>query len=1191
MAQPQWITPAGSLGAIPEGEFYSVPVVAEAEGETVYFRLIAGELPDGIQVTQTGTIEGVPSTTIRVQGAPSDVAQDVTTRFAIRAYTTRTVNGRVLVDRINDRTFELTVIDKNDPQFLTPAGNVGTFFDGTPAEIQIEYTGLDVNESPNIELLYGQLPPGLTVDRFGLISGVIEPLVGPPGTAQAGYDLTKYDQYPWDFATRSASKNYQFTLKIGGTLTTVEDPGAIRTYEIYVYSSDSLTADTTDFTADNTFITADVVPTRTPVLLTPPGSLGTVRSDNFYAFQFEAVDFDGDPLEYTITTGVAIGFDAGSVVGGPGSFDRDGEGFDRGTQSLPPGLSLNQTTGWLTGYIPNQGATESTYQFAIRVYKRDDPTIISGFYYFTLTITGDVSTQVTWLTDPDLGTILNGSISTLEVAAINAAGRPLQYRLQSGSDSRLPQGLTLQPSGHITGRVSFNTFALDLGETTFDNGDTTFDSEYSFTVNAFSSQTEQINYEVTSVSIVNGGSGYTTAPTVTISDPPSTEGALVATATAAIANGVITSIPVSNGGYGYGGSVAPSVIIVGGGGSGATVGSVVINTTSKTITAINLSSGGSGYTGTPFVAIVGGFDPTVPESQWVTAVAGTPVITNGVVVSVSIGNPGNGYTSAPTISFTGGGGVGAAARANITAKSVSNAVSVFRRFTVKVDRYFNKPYQRLYIKCMPPENDRQLIDQLIQNQDIIPNNLVYRSDDPNFGVASDVVYDHAYGLDPDSLETYVNSLELNHYWKNLTLGEIQTARALDANGNELYEVVYSKIIDNLVNNEGISVGKEVTLPYPINQGDSTEISVVYPNSLDNMRDQVVSEVGQISPPLTPALPIWMTSQQSNGRVLGFTPAWVIAYVLPGQAARVAYNIRERFGDQLNKIDFKVDRYELDRSQSYLWNTTTQNWDYPSVDGPEATTFDLNASYLYQDNLVNLGTTGEVSVLKTYTADGSTTDWGYEASSTSAKVVVTVDDAVIPYWSNSAVGLSWVLNYPNGRPKYNIQLWNSEQSYGTGAVVVSGNQYYVSLRDVPAGTELSRIYYWQAITAPNEVIIYDVPSASAVFSGNAVSANSSVKIYQMVNIDVLDPNSIPRAPTVFDGGSTTFTSPADRWTNTDEYDRYLLFPKINIIDPTPILPGPTPPPPSPVSYWINSRLGTVNWNNDDGNTVVWLNNYA
>jgi len=37
-----------------------------------------------------------------------------------------------------------------------------------------------------------------------------------------------------------------------------------------------------------------------------------------------------------------------------------------------------------------------------------------------------------------------------------------------GVYNKLPQGLQLLPSGDIAGRVSFNTFAVDLGTTTFD---------------------------------------------------------------------------------------------------------------------------------------------------------------------------------------------------------------------------------------------------------------------------------------------------------------------------------------------------------------------------------------------------------------------------------------------------------------------------------------------------------------------------------------------------------------------------------------------------------------------------------------------------------------------------------------------------------------------------------------------------
>ncbi len=1087
MAQPQWITPAGSLGSIAEGEFYRTTIEAAADvGEPVYYQLIAGELPPGMQITGNGTLSGIPTTTTNVQGVPFDVNRDVTSRFAIRAYT-KNINGTVA--RINDRTFELTVVDKNDPKFVTPAGNIATSYDGRAFSFQIEYTGLDANESPSIRVLSGSLPPGITIDSYGLISGVLEPLTGTPGTAVAGYDMSPFDKYEFDFPTISVSQNYEFTLKIGGTFTTANDPESIRTYSIFVVSSNVLAADTTEITADTTDVTADASSNRTPLILTPEGSIGTTRSDNFYAYRFLAADFDGDALEYEISVGPGIGFDSSA-------YGFDEVPFDRGTQSLPPGLVLNATTGWLTGYIPDQGATENTYQFALRVYKRDNPSIISQWYYYTLTITGDVNTRVDWLTLPDLGTVLNGSISTLSVEAVNTGGRVLQYRLQSGSDSKLPQGLTLQPSGHITGRVSFNTYANDGGTTTYDSGSTTFDSSYSFTVNAFAPQTQQVNYEVSEIVIIDGGSGYTGNVTVAISAPPATAGSIQATATATI--------------------------------------------------------------------------------------SGT-----GTIESITVANPGSGYIEPPTVTITTDGtGAGASARAVIVEKTINNAISVFRRFTIKVDRFFQTPYEKLYIKAMPPAEDRALLDSLLQNQDIIPQNLVYRSDDPNFGVASSVVYDHAYGLNAVALEEYVSSLELNHYWKNLTLGEIRTAQALDSDGNVLYEVVYSSIIDNLVNNEGESVGKEVSLPYPINPGDSSEISVVYPNSLQNMRDQVVSVVGQISPPLTPALPLWMTSVQTDGRVLGFTPAWVIAYLLPGKSGQVAYNIQTRFGNQLNKIDFEVDRYELDRSQTHNWDTDDQSWTPPIA----ATTFDLNSSYLYQDFYFSLGTPGYLADVESYPTDGTTTQWGFIASTATAGIVVTVNDAVIPYWTPTTTGPAWVLSYASNRPNYNVTQWNSTQAYNIGSIVKSGNHFYRAVNQVPAGTAVTELYYWLEIVEPNSVIVIDVDSAGS-FSGTAIPSGSTLAINQVVDPEVLDPNSTATPETTFDGGSTRFITVADRWTDTDSYDRYLLFPKVNIIDPTPIIPGPPPPAPDPVVTWRNSRLNPVTWNNNSGNAVVWLNSYA
>ena len=60
--------------------------------------------------------------------------------------------------------------------------------------------------------------------------------------------------------------------------------------------------------------------------------------------------------------------------------------------------------------------------------------------------------------------------------------------------------------------------------------------------------------EVGSITITNGGTGYTAAPTVTVAPPTS---GTTATATAAIANGVVISVTITNPGNGY--TAAPSV--------------------------------------------------------------------------------------------------------------------------------------------------------------------------------------------------------------------------------------------------------------------------------------------------------------------------------------------------------------------------------------------------------------------------------------------------------------------------------------------------------------------------------------------------------------------------------------------------------------------------------------------------------
>jgi hypothetical protein len=396
---------------------------------------------------------------------------------------------------------------------------------------------------------------------------------------------------------------------------------------------------------------------------------------------------------------------------------------------------------------------------------------------------------------------------------------------------------------------------------------------------------------------------------------------------------------------------------------------------------------------------------------------------------------------------------------------------------------YNEPYENLYIKCMPPQSDRDLINQLIQNQDIIPIDLVYRADDPNFGVAQNVIYQHAYGLTAATYEQYVSSLVINHYWKNLVLGSIRTARALDDAGNVLYEVVYSQIVDDLVNNSGQSVSKSVTLPYPINQFDSTEIATVYPNSLINMRDQVIDTVGQISK----LLPRWMLSKQANGKVLGFTPAWVICYCKPGKSGQVAYNIAQQYGDQLNRVDFEVDRYELDRLLTKNWDPIADSTHGAWVPPGAETTFDLNLHYRIGTEDSSYQTIASISTYNGgfgYAVGDQILVLGSDLGGVDGVNDATITVMEINEGSDSAAGIITIVNVKGQAPLFS-----------------SGSMY-----NSVGGTNISG-------TGVNATFDFLVASGEI---------------------------------TTFDASSMRFEAPVDMYSSTDVYDKYLVFPRRNIL---------------------------------------------
>ena len=320
----------------------------------------------------------------------------------------------------------------------------------------------------------------------------------------------------------------------------------------------------------------------------------------------------------------------------------------------------------------------------------------------------------------------------------------------------------------------------------------------------------------------------------------------------------------------------------------------------------------------------------------------------------------------------------------VKAKAVDPTLAILvnstRTFTLTIKQIYDVPTDSLYIKCTPSIADREILRTLLNNETLIPTQYLFRPEDPNFGKASSVVYAHAYGILSSTFNEYVEAVKKNHYWRNIILGELKTAVAKDDAGNVIYEVVYSDVIDNLQKYDpkynydyrySQSVAEEIFwprfidlnegpwytssssiytsfifandaqiitnlrmydlltqtgVPILLNQGVPTFYTsltpgyarMVYPNSLENMRKRVEQNLG--ADYNFRLLPLWMTSQQADGNTLGFTPAWVICYTKPGYSSIVKNNIVNNWDYTLNKINFQIDRFTVNKQITYNYNS-------------------------------------------------------------------------------------------------------------------------------------------------------------------------------------------------------------------------------------------------------------------------------
>ena len=762
MDQPIWVTDSGSLGTYPTNSNLNIKLLA----------LPAYPATDIAYSLVSGYFpEPIQNTQIRIDpkmgiitGIPKNISRQTTYTFTIRAVDN--------YDSISDRTFYFNLVGSNSPKIITPPGELIHSIDSIYVNKKIEYTNPIDTNMVGIVLMSGSLPPGLQLLDDGRILGYPK----PPTTSNGS----------------PTTLTYTFTVQL------VSDLGSdTSTYSITI-ANQQLTKGPSS---------------RKPVLLNKaPLIYPIAASDSLYNY------YTTDGILPDVVTGSYFSFKA---IG----YDFDGSDIRYKYFILPPGLTGDPVTGWITGYptLPAVGIVK--YTFTVRVEKTLNSLINSGDVDFTINVVNGVVQDIAWVTPDDLGSINNGSISTLAVNAVS--NETIIFTGNNTTSAFIVSGLTIVEPLVIT---------IDDIE-----------------------QTRDVDFVVT----------YGIITFVT-----------------KIQNNVYQKNPPKTGAH------------------------------IKIVKARELN-----------YKIVSGHLPL-----------NLTLLPNGEIIGRVAEQPTSTFISAGTIIYH-----------TFTVIAYSPQYPLLRtsrEFTLRLNFTHDVPLENVYIKALCNIQGRKVIQSLLTDETLMPTEMLYRPSDPYFGKATDIRYVHAYGLYSSYIDKYIQATQ-NHYERKIILGEIKTAVARDNNFKPIYEIVYSEIVDDLVNENGKSIPSEIVWPrnIPLNQGVSSinnktisisqtdiktslalrNVRYLNPESLSTMRNDLVTTIGQ--GPELEVLPRWMTSQQADGNIIGYKPVWIICYTLPGMASIIQSNIINKWPHRLNEIDFTIDRYIIDKSYSYNYNNRllTPSW--------------------------------------------------------------------------------------------------------------------------------------------------------------------------------------------------------------------------------------------------------------------------
>lgn len=241
---------------------------------------------------------------------------------------------------------------------------------------------------------------------------------------------------------------------------------------------------------------------------------------------------------------------------------------------------------------------------------------------------------------------------------------------------------------------------------------------------------------------------------------------------------------------------------------------------------------------------------------------------------------------------------------NVTARDSYLLSAVSKDFTIEILEESIIPYTNIYVSPLLTLDQRLRFKSLVDNPVVFDNSLLYRSDDPNFGVQHHVRTTIEYGIQQIDIDAYTPALTNYFQRKRYYFGDIKSAQAIDSNGNILYDVVYVDIVDDQMTGNKISVDPSFT------QTVNGNIVTYYPDSVINEQNalqsislsanQKISVDDQLRPQFM------QTLQANTGTPLGFVKAFILCYTIPNRSGDIITNIKNT-GFDFKNIDFDIDR--------------------------------------------------------------------------------------------------------------------------------------------------------------------------------------------------------------------------------------------------------------------------------------------